>query len=162
MNRILATGMCVVTLFSASVGFSQTQGATGASRMSDAEFQQTIAELRSPMYRVRVAATERLAKRGKLAKADLTQLAKHKDAEVRSRATQLLARFDPVRKTEPNVYDTVGGEVVFLDGSGTVVLGGAGFGFGAAEFEFIEIIEGLGRADVPVRFLMELEGTDDD
>ena len=138
MSRILSTAICAAVLLSTSSGFSQKNGAPKTSQMPRAEYQRTIAELSSPDYRTRVAATERLAKRGKSAKSDLARLAKHNDAEVRSRATQLLARLEPVKK--PSSHHIASESVVLL-GGGEIVFGEVGIAL--ADIAIIEVVDSV-------------------
>ena len=87
MIRFLMPSLAAVVLLSATTAF--------CAESPKIDLDQTIADLDSPLYRVRVAATQRLEKLGKQAQPRLKKLADHPSAEVRSRARQLLAKFMP-------------------------------------------------------------------
>ena len=144
MSRILTAAICAALLLSTSSGYSQKPGAPKASEMSSVEYQRTIAELSSPNYRTRVAATERLAKRGKHAKSDLARLAKDKNAEVRSRATQLLVRLEPVKK--PSSHHIARDGFVILGGGAEVVFGDIGIAL--PDIEIIEVADSVESVEV--------------
>ena len=92
MTRILLTSVCVVLL--STMALAETKSAVKRTKSSIVNLDKTIAELGSPLYRVREAATERLAKLGRAAKPQLTKIAKHEDVEVRCRAMHLLAMLE--------------------------------------------------------------------
>ncbi|MCG8585317.1 MAG: hypothetical protein MI757_11450 [Pirellulales bacterium] len=100
------------------------------------DLDRVVADLSSPIYRVRVAASERLAKLGKSAKPQLQTLARHQDAEVRARAGELLARLEPTPKV-PNQWQ---GE--WIAGGALIIDSPIEFDVdGVVVFEDVEIIE---------------------